>query len=147
MPAEATTLRWINGGCHCGAVRFCAAVDDDREVTIQNCNCSMCAKTSFVHWIRPAGKFRITQGEELLAEYRFNTGTARHLFCKTCGVKPFYVPRSNPDGWSVNWRCLDEGHGLTPIIENFDGQNWEAHGAALRALSAEPAKMRDDHRF
>jgi hypothetical protein len=146
MPAEAST-RWIEGGCHCGAVRFCAAVDDEAAVTVQNCNCSMCAKTGFLHWIRPASRFRITRGQDQLSEYRFNTGTARHLFCRTCGVKSFYVPRSNPDGWSVNWRCLDDGHGIVPTFEDFDGQNWEAHGAALRALSAEPSALRDDHRL
>ena len=145
MPADAA-LRWVEGGCHCGAVRFCVAVDDAATIALQNCNCSMCAKTGFLHWIRPASRFRLTRGEEHLSEYRFNTGTARHLFCKVCGVKSFYVPRSNPDGWSVNWNCLDAGHGLSPRIENFDGQNWEEHGAALRALSADPSTMRDENR-
>lgn len=142
-----SALRWIDGGCHCAAVRFSAAVDADGEVRVERCNCSICAKTGFLHWIRPASRFRITRGADHLTEYKFNTGTARHLFCKTCGVKSFYVPRSNPDGWSVNWRCLDDGHGITPAIGDFDGQNWEAHGPALRALSADPSTMRDDNRF
>jgi hypothetical protein len=145
MRAEAS-LRWIEGGCHCGAVRFCAAVDDAAPVRLQRCNCSICEKTGFLHWIRPDSRFRVTRGAENLSLYRFNTGTARHLFCKTCGVKSFYVPRSNPDGWSVNWHCLDGGHGLAAMIETFDGQNWEEHGAALSALSADPASMRDENR-
>ena len=74
-----------------------------------------------------------------LAEYTFNTRVAKHLFCSECGVKAFYRPRSNPDGWSVNARCLDEVGGLTVVIEEFDGKNWEANAHTLSHLSKEPA--------
>ncbi|MFZ5608601.1 MAG: GFA family protein [Pseudomonadota bacterium] len=126
-------LVWHQGSCHCGAVRFEVAAP--RRVTVQECNCSMCARLGFLHLIVPRSRFRLLAGAEMLSEYRFNTGTARHLFCKTCGVKGFYVPRSNPDGWSVNLRCLDRAGFEAIVIEPFDGQNWEAHGAALAQLS------------
>jgi hypothetical protein len=128
---------WRAGGCHCGGVRFEVALP--RTVEAQSCNCSMCAKTGFIHVIVPESRFRITGGAERLTEYAFNTGVAKHLFCAECGVKSFYRPRSNPDGWSVNARCLDSTEGITLNIEAFDGQNWEAHAGDLAHLSQEPA--------
>ena len=124
---------WRAGGCHCGGVRFEAALPETVEA--QTCNCSMCAKTGFVHVIVPESRFRLVQVGEALRTYTFNTGVARHLFCGACGVKSFYRPRSNPDGWSVNARCLDEAEDLDIRIEAFDGKNWEAHAGALAHLS------------
>ena len=128
---------WRTGGCHCGAVRFKAALPTVIEA--QSCNCSICARTGFVHVIVPEGRFQLLQGGETLASYTFNTGAARHLFCKVCGVKSFYRPRSNPDGWSVNARCLDETEDLDIHIEPFDGKNWEAHAASLAHFSRNEA--------
>ena len=134
MTAENT---WRAGGCHCGAVRFEAALP--AVVEAQSCNCSVCAKTGFVHVIVPESRFCLLSGAERLTNYSFNTGVARHLFCATCGVKSFYRPRSNPDGWSVNARCLDEAEGLDIRVEPFDGKNWEANAEALARLSREDA--------
>jgi hypothetical protein len=122
-----------SGGCHCGAVRF--EVRAPARVTVQRCNCSICAMTGFLHLIVPAADFKLLSGAERLATYTFNTGVAKHLFCKTCGVKSFYVPRSNPDGYSVNLRCLDSGTLEQVAYEHFDGQHWEDAGAALAHLS------------
>lgn len=128
---------WRAGGCHCGGVRFEVALAE--EVEAQTCNCSICAKTGFVHIIVPERRFRVLKGMERLSEYTFNTRVAKHLFCAECGVKSFYRPRSNPDGWSVNARCLDSLEGVRLEIEAFDGQNWEAHAADLAHLSKERA--------
>ena len=128
---------WRAGGCHCGAVRFEAALAEPIEA--QSCNCSMCAKLGFIHIIVPESRFRLTQGAEAITTYTFNTGVAKHTFCKVCGVKSFYRPRSNPDGWSVNARCLDEADSLDIRIEAFDGRNWEAHASDLAHLSREDA--------
>ncbi|MDB5452345.1 MAG: hypothetical protein JWO33_923 [Caulobacteraceae bacterium] len=130
-------VTWRAGGCHCGAVRFEAALTD--QIEAQSCNCSMCRKLGFVHVIVPESRFRLTQGAEAIATYTFNTGVAKHTFCKVCGGKSFYQPRSNPDGWSVNVRCLDDAESLDVLIEPFDGQNWEAHAADLAHLSREEA--------
>jgi hypothetical protein len=124
---------WRGGGCHCGAVRFEAALPQTIEA--QSCNCSICERTGFVHIIVPESRFRLTKGAETLTSYRFNTGVADHLFCSVCGVKSFYRPRSNPDGWSVNALCLDDRASLDIRIETFDGQNWEAHAPSLAHLS------------
>jgi len=129
-------MTWRAGGCHCGTVRF--EVDVEPGVTTARaCTCSMCAKTGFVHIIAAKSRFRITTGEAALTSYKFNTGVADHLFCSTCGVKGFYVPRSNPDGWSVNARCLDDASGLV-TVDPFDGANWEAQ-PSLAHLSEEHA--------
>ncbi len=132
------SMVWRSGGCHCGAVRFEAALP--AVVEAQSCNCSICEKTGFVHVIVPESRFRLTTAEDALTTYTFNTGVAKHLFCKVCGIKSFYRPRSNPDGWSVNARCLDEAEGLTIAIEAFDGRNWEVGAAALAHLSEEAGR-------
>jgi len=117
------------GGCHCGAVRF--EVDAPAEVEVHECNCSICSKLGYLHLIVPREHFRLLQGEDALSTYTFNTGQARHLFCRTCGVESFYVPRSHPDGYSVNLRCLDEGTLEKVSVRRFDGRNWEQAAAAL----------------
>ena len=122
------------GGCHCGAVRF--EVEAPESLLVQDCNCSLCAMTGFLHLIVPKSRFRLTQGEGELTTYRFNTGVAQHKFCRTCGIKSFYVPRSNPDGIDVNVRCLDEPP-REMKIEPFDGREWEKNGASLAHLSKE----------
>jgi hypothetical protein len=114
----------LEGGCHCGAVRF--AIETAPPLEVLDCNCSICAKTGFLHLILPHADFTLLSGQELLTTYRFGTGAAEHLFCKTCGIKSFYQPRSHADAWSVNFRCLDQGHSLNPTIRSFDGRNWEA---------------------
>ncbi|MEZ4236050.1 MAG: GFA family protein [Myxococcota bacterium] len=99
------------------------------------CNCSVCHAKGFVHLIVEREAFALLQGEERLTEYRFGTGTARHLFCSVCGVHPFYVPRSHPDGVDVNVRCLDGDlhtwlQRLPPTP--FDGRHWEENVGSLR---------------
>ena len=130
-----STFTWRAGGCHCGAVRFETALPETVEA--QSCNCSICAMTGFIHIIVPESRFRITTGADRLATYTFNTGAAKHLFCTVCGVKSFYRPRSNPDGWSVNARCLDDPDAVKLDLTAFDGRNWEQHAGALAHLSRE----------
>ena len=121
------------GGCHCRRVRF--EVDAPAVVDALDCNCSICRMTGFLHLIVPASRFRLVSGEDALADYRFNTGAARHLFCRHCGVKSFYVPRSHPDGYSVNVRCLDPGTVAELRIAAFDDGDREAATAAVAHLS------------
>ncbi len=118
------------GGCHCGRIRF--EIEAREPLVAYACNCSMCHRVGFVHLIVEGDAFRLTEGEDLLSTYTFNTGTAKHFFCSVCGVKSFYVPRSHPDGYSVNVRCLDDVDLGDVRIEPFDGQNWEANVDDLR---------------
>ena len=126
---------WRGGGCHCGLVRFEARLAD--EVEAQTCTCSMCEKVGFVHVIVPESRFRLLRGADQITTYTFNTGVAQHTFCSVCGVKSFYVPRSHPDGYSVNFRCLDAEDFTSVLTTDFDGKNWETHGASLAHLSRE----------
>jgi hypothetical protein len=121
------------GGCHCGAVAF--EVDAPARLTVSDCNCSICRMSGYQHLIVPRARFRLLRGAEVLSEYRFNTGTARHLFCRRCGVKSFYVPRSNPDGYSVNVRCLDASTIEHIEVERFDDNERAAAEARIRDRS------------
>src|SRR6202040_1258095 len=113
----------MEGGCHCGRVRFRVTASLDR---ITQCNCSICAKKGFLHLIVSPQQFQLLSGKDDLTTYKFNTGTAKHTFCKYCGIHPFYVPRSDPDKIDINVRCLDgiDVAAISPKL--FDGRNWEA---------------------
>lgn len=113
------------GGCHCGRVRF--EVRAATTINVSECNCSICSKSGYLGMIVPQDRFILISGEESLTEYRFDSGDAKHLFCKHCGIKPFYIPRSHPDGVSVNARCLDPETVEEMKIKQFDGQNWEQY--------------------
>lgn len=123
----------IRGGCHCGAVQY--EVMSGLKLFANECNCSICKMSGYIHLIVPASDFRLLSGQSHLTEYRFNTGVARHLFCSNCGIKSFYVPRSNPDGYSVNVNCLELPQEVELTIDDFDGQNWEQNAGALEHLS------------
>ena len=131
MTLEQLTHR---GGCHCGRVRF--EVEAPARLRAAECNCSICSRSGFLHLLVKKGSFRLLCGEDDLTSYRFRTGAANHLFCSVCGVKSFYVPRSHPDGYSVNVRCLDQETLEAVEVFPFDGANWEANVAALRARTA-----------
>ena len=122
-----TTFR---GGCHCRRVDFEVTAPD--HLTVYDCNCSICLLSGFLHLIVDAKNFRLLRGENILTTYQFNTGTAKHRFCAVCGIKSFYVPRSHPNGYSVNARCLDTVDVDKIDIKPFDGANWESSVTTLR---------------
>ena len=127
------TLVIHRGACHCGAVRF--EVDASARIGALECNCSICRMSGFLHLIVPAARFRLLAGAECLTEYTFNTGVAKHRFCRVCGIKPFYVPRSNPDGIDVNVRCLDAATIAGIHIAQFDDNERDTATAAIANLS------------
>ena len=120
----------LSGGCHCGAVRFEAEAPGP-PVEALDCNCSVCRMTGYIHVNVPHERFELIVGRDALVSYRFGTGAAEHLFCRHCGIKSFYQPRSHPGHWSVNANCLDERPQLT--ITSFDGTSWEQAKANLDA--------------
>jgi len=124
-------MQTFEGGCHCGAVRFRVTVEDDQPII--DCNCSVCWKKGILHFIVPEPQFSILRGEDALTTYAFNTGTARHMFCRVCGMHPFYRPRSHPGSWDVNVRCLDDPTVASRfVVQPFDGRNWEASVDEIR---------------
>lgn len=116
-------LSWKKGGCHCGAVTFEVLCAD--EIEVRECNCSICRMSGHMHLHVEKNQLRLLTGEDKIATYTFNTGTAQHHFCSACGVKSFYVPRSKPDGYSVNVRCLEDGAVRVTRVLPFDGAHWE----------------------
>ncbi len=120
------------GGCHCGRVRF--EVEASARIEVAECNCSICAKLGYLHLIVAAEHFRLLSGRSDLTTYTFNTGVAQHYFCKHCGVKSFYIPRSHPDGVSVNARCLDADTIESMTVRPFDGRHWETARGSLPDL-------------
>ena len=111
-----------SGGCHCGRVKYEIKIPE--KILVNRCSCSICQKSGYLHLIVPANRFKLICGEEDLLEYRFHTGVARHLFCRVCGIKSFYVPRSHPESFSVNLNCIDLPDEVDVTVEEFDGRNW-----------------------
>lgn len=132
MPSHEASndLVQYQGGCHCGRVRWTLRAPHSPD--IYSCNCSICDKAGFLHLFVGTKDFVLDSGKDDLTVYRFNTGAAKHLFCRFCGVKSFYVPRSHPDGYSINARCLDRGVWREWRLSPFDGQNWETAVTDLR---------------
>ena len=120
---DALGSRVLDGGCHCRRVRFEATFRGPLRAL--DCDCSICAATAYLHLIVDEPDFRLMSGSDALTGYRFNTATALHLFCRYCGIKSFYRPRSHPHGFSINARCLDAGANVVDHIVPFEGRNWE----------------------
>ena len=123
----------LGGGCHCGAVRF--EIDASADVAATRCNCTICSMSGYLHLFVAKSNFRLLKGENVLTTYRFNTQMAQHHFCRICGVKSFYVPRSHPNGYSVNVNCLDDGAVRSLTITDFDGRHWEQSISELAPIS------------
>ena len=121
------------GGCHCGRVRY--EVDAPADITADECDCSICRMSGYLHLIVPRNRFRLLEGDDVLSTYTYNTGIAQHYFCRECGVKSFYIPRSHPDGISVNVRCLDQDTVTSVEVIPFAGSEWEQNIHKLSPLS------------
>ncbi len=121
------------GGCHCGRVRY--EVDAPNDIEGTRCNCSICRMTGYLHLFVPKNRFNLISGEDDIETYTFNTGIAQHYFCRQCGIKSFYVPRSHPEGISVNINCLDPASIASVKVSSFDGANWEKNIDKLSPLN------------
>ncbi|KAJ1645908.1 hypothetical protein J3B02_005038 [Coemansia erecta] len=123
------------GHCHCKAVQW--EIQAPRKLSIDECNCSICDLNGFQHIIVPKSRFTLKTGKNNITTYTFNSHIAQHYFCKTCGIESFYIPRSNPDGYSINFRCLERENVDEFEIVPFDGKNWEKNAGKLSHLSKE----------
>lgn len=121
------------GGCHCGQVAF--EFDAPAVLDATRCNCSMCSMTGFLHYFVKRDEFRLLTDKNAITTYTFNTGVAQHYFCRHCGVKSFYVPRSHPDGYSINLNCVAPDTIESIASSDFDGRNWEQSINELSPLS------------
>lgn len=107
------------GGCHCGEVQFSFTGDD--TVEIWKCNCSVCAITDYEHLFIPHENFTLLTNADNMSTYSFGTHSAKHYFCKTCGIKSFYQPRSHPEAYSVNLKCVTHPPRVGHVVE-IDGK-------------------------
>jgi hypothetical protein len=124
-------MQTCSGGCHCGRVRFEVSIPD--KIIVNRCNCSICQKSGYLHLLVAASRFNLLCGEDILSDYRFHTGVARHMFCSHCGIKSFYVPRSHPESFSVNLNCVELPDEIDVTVQDFDGQNWSKSREHLAA--------------
>jgi hypothetical protein len=125
-------MQRYEGGCHCGKVRF--AIEGDIAAASQ-CNCSICTKKGVINTRVSPERLRLLRGEDDLALYQFGTRTAKHWYCKHCGIHVYANPRRAPDQFAVNLRALDDFHRIIPglVVKQFDGQHWEQSVAAESA--------------
>jgi hypothetical protein len=118
------SLKLFKGSCHCKAVKFEVLASD--EVTVWVCNCSVCQMRKNYHFIVPRSQMKEIIGADQLTTYTFGTHTAKHMFCRVCGISPFYIPRSNPDGYAITLDCLELDCRPAKIhMKMYDGRNWE----------------------
>jgi len=122
MDAPSSGKVTYRGGCHCGRVAY--EVDGPIE-RVSECNCSICGKKAYLHWIVARDAFRLLTPSDNIAAYTFNTKVAKHLFCPNCGVASFYIPRSDPESIDVNVRCLEGVDSSKLEHDHFDGRHWE----------------------
>ena len=110
------------GNCHCKSVSF--EFVSEEKVTLIKCNCSICFHTNYLHLIIPHDNFKLLKGANFLITYKFNTNLAEHYFCKVCGIKSFYQPRSHKNSYSINYNSVNKPPEINKII-NFNGKNFE----------------------
>ncbi|PON97644.1 Glutathione-dependent formaldehyde-activating enzyme/centromere protein V [Trema orientale] len=114
-----------NGGCHCRNVRW--RVQAPKRVVAWECNCSDCSMRGNTNFVVPAERFELLgDSKQFITTYTFGTHTAKHTFCKVCGITSFFHPRSNPDGVAVTYKCVDPGTLVHVEVQCYDGRNWES---------------------
>ena len=129
-------MQTYQGSCHCGRVTF----ELDAVLTqVIDCNCSLCRRRGALWHGATEPQLRIVKGESELDLYRFNTKTAKHYFCRHCGIHPFIRPRLDPSRWAVNVRCLDDVDLASLKVRQFDGVHWEDAARAFRDSRARSA--------
>lgn len=120
--------RIFRGSCHCGVVTFELQAKIDYVVA---CNCSICRRRGALWHGATEQDLRILTGEDQLALYQFGTNTAKHYFCRTCGIHPFVRPRLDPSRWAVNVLCIDGLDVAALPVKHFDGEHWEEAAKAF----------------
>jgi len=126
-------MNTYKGSCHCGKVKFEVDTMIDKVI---HCNCSICTKKGALHHRVLPHQFRLLKGSDFLSLYKFNTKIASHFSCKKCGMQPFTNPRTAPDMYSINVRCLDNfdlDRADFQLIE-FDGKNFETSINSLNKM-------------
>jgi len=122
------------GSCHCNQIQF--EVIGEKNIKVLDCSCSICSILNYKHYIVDKSQFKLLKGKKYLSTYTFNTNVAKHLFCKNCGIKSFYIPRSHPDSISVNLNCIHSKTINKVKIIKFDGKHWNKNINKIKSFGS-----------
>ena len=122
------------GSCHCKQIQF--KVIGEKNIKVLDCSCSICSILNYKHYIVDKSQFKLLKGKKYLSTYTFNTNVAKHLFCKNCGIKSFYIPRSHPDSISVNLNCIHSKTINKVKIIKFDGKHWNKNINKIKSFGS-----------
>ena len=122
------------GSCHCKQIQF--KVIGEKNIKVLDCSCSICSILNYKHYIVDKSQFKLLKGKKCLSTYTFNTNVAKHLFCKNCGIKSFYIPRSHPDSISVNLNCIHSKTINKVKIIKFDGKHWNKNINKIKSFGS-----------
>ena len=122
------------GSCHCKQIKF--EVLGEKNIKVLDCTCSICSILNYKHYIVDKSQFKLLKGKKYLSTYTFNTNVAKHLFCKNCGIKSFYIPRSHPDSISVNLNCIHSKTINKVKIIKFDGKHWNKNINKIKSFGS-----------
>ena len=122
------------GSCHCKQIQF--EVKGEKNIKVLDCSCSICSILNYKHYIVNKSQFKLLKGKKDLSTYTFNTNVAKHLFCKNCGIKSFYIPRSHPDSISVNLNCIYSKTINKVKIIKFDGKHWKKNINKIKSFGS-----------
>ena len=122
------------GSCHCKQIQF--EVLGEKNIKVLYCTCSICSILNYKHYIVDKSQFKLLKGKKYLSTYTFNTNVAKHLFCKNCGIKSFYIPRSHPDSISVNLNCIHSKTINNVKIIKFDGKHWKKNINKIKSFGS-----------
>ncbi len=122
------------GSCHCKQIKF--EVLGEKNIKVLDCTCSICSILNYKHYIVDKSQFKLLKGKKYLSTYTFNTNVAKHLFCKNCGIKSFYIPRSHPDSVSVNLNCIHSKTINKVKIIKFDGKHWNKNINKIKSFGS-----------
>lgn len=112
-----------HGSCHCGAVKF--SFEDEPITKGLRCTCSICSRKGALMSATPIalGKFHIEAHADALGLYQFGAKTAKHYFCKHCGIYTFHVTARFPDHYRANLGCVEGVDTFALPFDVFDGKN------------------------
>ena len=120
------------GSCHCKQIKF--EVIGKNNIQVLDCSCSICSILNYKHYVVDKSQFKLLKGKKYLSTYTFNTKVAKHMFCKICGIKSFYIPRSHPDSISINLNCINSKTINKVKIIKFDGKHWKKNINKIKSL-------------
>lgn len=92
--------------CHCEAVELSVTLAYGLKEA-RRCDCSFCRRRGAAALTVPLDGLKILRGAVCLTLYQWGSKTAKHYFCKTCGIYTHHQRRSNPNEYGINLGALN----------------------------------------